>query len=266
MIRSNPVAQIILTRTAWASILALALHWLGHWPLTGPHALGLFLTPALCLYFVWVFVAPWSWGLPIQTRLRTRERIVVLTFDDGPSPQTTPLVLAALRARGVQATFFVLGEAVDHSPDLLRQIVAEGHAVGLHAYRHRPFVGQRLASIEAEISRTREAVARACPGAPIPFLLRPPHGFKSLRGLWAARRAGCRLVAWNLDGRDYRERAPDRIAARVIHGLRPGAIILLHDGPDNAATAEALTLLLPAFQSQGYCCVPLTSGSFPTPP
>ena len=174
----NPVARIILTRTAQASVLALALHWLTRWPLTGPHALGLFLTPALCLYFVFVFIAPWSWGLPIQTRLRTREKAVALTFDDGPSPQTTPFVLAALREHGVKATFFVLGEAVDESPGLLRQVVAEGHAIGIHAYRHRAFVGRSLGGIRGEIARTREAIYRACPDAPPPILLRPPHGFK----------------------------------------------------------------------------------------
>ena len=65
----NPVYPIIFARTVQASVLVLALHWLLHWPLTGPRALGLFFTPALCLYFVFVFVAPWSWGLPILTRL-----------------------------------------------------------------------------------------------------------------------------------------------------------------------------------------------------
>ena len=170
----NPVARIILTRTVQASVLALLLHGLTRWPLTGPHALGLLLTPALCLYFVFVFVAPWSWGLPIQTCLATREKAVALTFDDGPSPETTPLVLAALRAHGVKATFFVLGEAVDRSPELLRQIVAEGHALGLHAHRHRPFVGQSLGSIKSEIGRTREAIARACPDAAVPSCCGPP--------------------------------------------------------------------------------------------
>ena len=253
----NPVARIVLARTAQASALTLGLHWLTHWPLTGPHALGLVMTPALCLYFVFVFVAPWSWGLPIQTRLPTRERAVALTFDDGPSPQTTPLVLASLRERGVKATFFVLGDAVDRSPELLRQIVAEGHVVGVHAYRHRPFVGRSLGSLRDEIRRTREAIARACPAATVPVLLRPPHGFKSLRALRAARRMGCRLVAWNLDARDYRERDPVRIAANVTERLRPGSIVLLHDGPDNAATADALALLLPALQTRDYRCVPL---------
>ena len=254
----NPVTRIILTRTAQASILALGLHWLTGWPLTGPHALGLFLTPALCLYFVFVFVAPWSWGLPIQTRLPTGEQAVALTFDDGPSPATTLLVLAALHAHGVKATFFVLGEAVERSPELLRQIVSEGHALGIHAYRHAPFVGQSLGSIRQEITRTREAITRACPGAAAPILLRLPHGFKSLRAVAAARQTGCRLVAWNLDARDYRERDPARIAGNVTKRLRPGAIVLFHDGPDSIATADALALLLPALRTHGYQCVLLS--------
>ncbi len=101
----------------------MAVHWLLHWPLVGPHALGLFFTPLLCLYFVFAFVAPWWWGLPILTRLPMREKVAALTFDDGPSPQTTARVLDILRQQGQTATFFVLGEAVAQSPELLRRIV-----------------------------------------------------------------------------------------------------------------------------------------------
>ena len=254
---ANPVYHIVFVRTAEASVLALAGHWLLHWPLTGPHALGLFLTPLLCLYFVFVFVAPWSWGLPILTRLPTREKIAALTFDDGPSPQTTARVLDILRDSGVTATFFVLGEAVTQSPELLGRIVREGHALGIHAYGHRPFVLMSGREMEEEIGRTRVAIWKAYPQAEITDWLRPPHGFKSLRAFWAARRAGCRLAAWNVNGQDYREHDPERIARNVLNGLRPGAIILLHDGPDNAATTLALPLILKEASARGYRFVSL---------
>jgi len=255
----NPVYKIIAVRTLQASLLAMVLHWLGGWPLTGPHALGLFLTPALCAYFVFVFVAPWSWGLPILTRLRGEERTaaVALTFDDGPSPGVTPLVLDALRAGGVRATFFVLGEAVDRHPDLLRRVVAEGHAVGVHAYRHRPFVLLPLGEVAREIEETQEAVWRVCPGTELSSWLRPPHGFKSPGVLWAVRRSGCRLAAWGLDVRDYREADPARLAARVLGTVRPGAIILLHDGPGSSVTADALPGLLRGLRERGLACVAL---------
>ena len=253
----NPVYRIIAVRTAQASVLALAAHWLLHWPLTGPHALGLSLTPALCLYFVFVFVARWSWGLPILTRLPSREKTVALTFDDGPSAESTPAVLDALTAFGVRATFFVLGESVEWAPDLLRRIVAEGHAVGLHGDKHRPLVLLTPREIAAEIERARAAAVRACPDVVLSRWLRPPHGFKSPGVLWAVNRAGLHLAGWNVDGRDYREKDPDRVARNVLGALRPGAIILLHDGVDNAATVAALPTILRGLREEGWRAVTL---------
>ncbi|MDQ2800969.1 MAG: polysaccharide deacetylase family protein [Armatimonadota bacterium] len=253
----NPVCQIIAVRTAQASVIALAAHWLLRWPLTGPHALGLFLTPALCVYFVFVFVARWSWGLPVLTRLPRKERVVALTFDDGPSPETTPYVLETLRVFGVHATFFVLGEAVDRSPDLLRQIVADGHTLGVHAYRHRPFVLLNIREITREIRRTQEAIGRACPDAAFSPWVRPPYGFKSFAVLRAIRRAGGRFAAWSLDSRDYRETDPVRVAQNVLGHLHLGAVILLHDGLKSAVTVSALPLILCALRDEGWQLVGL---------
>lgn len=249
---ANPVYRIIAVRTAQAIPLALAAHGLLGWPLTGPHALGLFLTPALCLYFAFIFVARWSWGLPILTRLSTQEKTVALTFDDGPSSESTPAVLDALGAFGVHATFFVLGEAVERSPDLLRRIVAEGHTLGLHGYGHRPFVLMSQRQIKGEIERAREAVRRVCPDAALSSWLRPPHGFKSPGTLWAVHRAGFRFAGWSRDGRDYAEEDPERMARNILDRLRPGAIILLHDGPGNAATVGALPTILQGLRERGW--------------
>jgi len=253
----NPVYRIIAVRTAQASLVAWAAYWLLHWPLTGPRALGLFLTPALCLYFAFVFVARWSWGLPILIRLPTKEKAVALTFDDGPSPEVTPAVLDALRAFGVRATFFVLGEAVERAPHLLRRIVAEGHTVGLHGDTHRPFVLLSGREIAGEIGRARGAVLRACPDVVLSPWLRPPHGFKSPGVLWATHRAGLRLAGWAVDGRDYRETDPVRVARNVLDALRPGAVVLLHDGPGNAATVAALAAILRGLEEQSWQAVVL---------
>ena len=255
--RGNPVYGIILWRTLEFSAAGLLCHRVVHWPLTGPHALGLVLTPLLCLYFVFVFVASWSWGLPILTRLRTRSKVIMLTFDDGPSPEVTPLILNALRRAHVRAVFFVLGEAADRHPALLCQIMAEGHQIGIHGYRHRPFVRLSSHTLQTEVEQTRAAIFRACPDAAPVDWVRPPHGFKSLRLLWLARRERWRLAAWSLDSRDYREADAGRVAGIVRRGLRPGAIVLLHDGPAQAVTAEALPLILEELRTQGYRAAPL---------
>ena len=247
----NPVYKIVAVRTLQVSVVAGLVHWLLHWPLTGPFAMGLFLTPALCLYFVFVFVGPLTWGLPILTRLPGRNNGVALTFDDGPSPETTPLILDILHRESVPATFFVLGEAVERYPELLGRIVAEGHAVGIHSDRHEPFVLMNASAICQEISRTEAAVRKACPHAAVIRWVRPPHGFKSLSLVWILRGAGYGMAAWSVDSRDYREHNSEQITASVARNVSAGAIILLHDGPGNAATAEALLPLLRELKQRG---------------
>lgn len=254
---ASPVYGIIAVRTIEVTLLSLAAHWLWRWPLTGPHALGLFVTPLLCLYFVFVFVAPWAWGMPILTRFKTREPIVALTFDDGPSPETTPHILDILKAQGVKATFFVLGEDGERRPDLLRRIVAEGHTVGVHGFHHRALTLASWTSVRQELDRSAAAVRAACPET-VPVFFRPPHGFKSLTLLWLVRRGGLRLVTWSLDPRDYDCRSSEQVTQAFFDRLRPGAIALLHDGAGSAVVMQALPAILDGLRERGYRCVPLT--------
>jgi len=253
----NPVYRIVAVRAAQASLFALLAHEALGWPLTGPRALGLFLLPLLCLYFVFVFYAPWAWGLPILMRLKTRKKIVALTFDDGPSPEVTPSILDLLREFGVHATFFVLGEQAERHPELLRRIVAEGHALGIHGYRHRPLVLATAGEARREIARTRNLIAELAPDAPAVQFFRPPYGFKNIALPFLARSLGCRMTAWSLNSRDYAVRMAEDIANAVLSKLHPGAIVLLHDGANNEKTALVLPLILRGLQSRGYECAPL---------
>ncbi len=252
----NPVFRIVAVRTVQASVLALVVHFALHWPWAGPHALGLFLTPALCLYFVFVFVAPWTWGLPILTRLPARERIVALTFDDGPNSTVTPRILDTLEAWGVQATFFVLGERLEETGDMLGRMVNGGHTIGLHGQTHAPLVLPPWRSIGRMLAEAKASAGRACPEAAVHWL-RAPHGFKTIALPFLARRAGLRLCAWSVNPHDYQLSDPEQIAHNVLMYIRPGAIVLLHDGEANRATADALPLILDGLTHRGYRCVPL---------
>ena len=256
---ANPVYQIIAVQTVQMSALGGLAHWLLGWPLTGPHALGLFFTPAVCGYFVFGGVAPLRWGLRILPRLPRGSRQAALTFADGPSADTTPRVLDILRAEGAHATFFVLGEAVARHPDILRRIAAEGHAIGIHADTHEPFVLKSRQAIWQEIAHAEAAIRAACPEAALLPWVRPPHGFKSLSLLWTLRRCGYGLAAWSVDSRDYRDTDPARIAAQVSRAAA-GSVILLHDGPENAATADALPLILRGLAERGLTPVTLQIG------
>jgi peptidoglycan/xylan/chitin deacetylase (PgdA/CDA1 family) len=174
---------------------------------------------------------------------------VVITFDDGPHDEGTPAVLAILARAGAKATFFVIGEQVERRPQLLERIVAEGHAVGLHGYRHRLQLRLTGAQVREDLQRGAEAIAEVT-GAP-PRWHRPPFGIYSPDGLAAARAAGMQPLLWSRWGKDWRKfTTPQRIAARVLADLGPGDVILLHDADfyssrdSHRRTARALELIM----------------------
>jgi len=115
--------------------------------------------------------------------------------------------------------------------------------------------------IKGEIERTRSAISRACPAAVASPWLRPPHGFKSPGVLWAVHQARLGLAGWSIDAQDYVESELERVAQNILSRLRPGAIILLHDGPGNAATVAALPAILQGLKEQGWQPVLLPSTS-----
>jgi peptidoglycan/xylan/chitin deacetylase (PgdA/CDA1 family) len=188
-------------------------------------------------------------------------RAVALTFDDGPSPLTTPRVLDALRVAGAKATFFVLGVKAEAHPDVLRAIVEAGHAVGVHGYTHdRLYSLQTPRAIADDIAKTVAVVERVTSLKPRWF--RPPVGQVSPRTAAGARRAGLPIVAWSaraLDG--LKSTTQERVLSRLVPRLVPGAIVLLHDASENEdfepASIAALPALLAALAERGLASVTL---------
>lgn len=197
---------------------------------------------------------------PTVTHGPRRGRRVALSFDDGPDPKTTPQVLDALAANGARATFFVIGQALERHPQLARRMVADGHVLGNHSWRHSRLQNFRLRTWQGgEIDRCEQAINRiASPERA--RLYRPPMGLKIgalCRELWRRRLT---LVAWSLHSHDTRLSSAEAIAARVLDRVRGGDIILLHDGHDlpgqhRAYCVEAVTLILQGLQDQGLVCV-----------
>ncbi len=150
-----------------------------------------------------------------------------LTFDDGPDPRWTPAVLAALRAAGAPATFFVLGECARRHPDVVRAALADGHAVEVHADRHTSHADMTRDDGAADLARVLDVLD----GLGVrPAHWRTPWGVEAewTRGLAAEH--GLDVVGWTADTRDWRgDPAPDMLAA-VLPDLRDGAIVLAHDG------------------------------------
>ncbi len=174
---------------------------------------------------------------------------VAVTFDDGPHPDGTPMILEALAAHGAVATFFVIGEQVERRPELLRRIVAEGHALALHGYRHRLQLRVSEPRLHDDLRRGLAAIEDAA--GVTPALHRPPYGIYSPGGVRVARELGLRPLLWARWGKDWRRlTTPARIARRVLDGLAPGDVILLHDADFYSSqrsyerTARALPIIL----------------------
>lgn len=159
---------------------------------------------------------------------------VALTFDDGPDPGSTPLFLDELRRLGCHATFFLLGEMLERHPALGRRIVAEGHEVAVHGWRHRYSLLAPPGRVTAEVGRAAGLVAEVTGAAPAWY--RPPYGVISGETLVAARAHGLRTVLWTAWGEDWTAAAsPASVLATVARDLRGGGTVLLHDSDCTSA-------------------------------
>jgi peptidoglycan/xylan/chitin deacetylase (PgdA/CDA1 family) len=185
-------------------------------------------------------------------------KAVALTFDDGPSPYT-PRILNVLARLHARATFFVIGQQAKAYPRLVRRELAAGMEVGSHSYSHPyqpPFDRQPHAMILQEIERGRSVVADL--GRP-PTLFRPPGGSFSPYVVEAAGSFGERIVLWNVDPTDWRAgTTSSQITRRVLGAVRPGSIVVLHDGGgDRSATIQALSRIIRGIRRMGLQLAPI---------
>jgi peptidoglycan/xylan/chitin deacetylase (PgdA/CDA1 family) len=193
---------------------------------------------------------------PVATAFRIPCRLpagggIALTFDDGPHPGGTPAVLEALAARRAVATFFLVGEQVERHRTLAAEIVAAGHAIGIHGYRHELLLRRSPRAVRDDLLRACDVIGSAT--STEPRLYRPPYGVFSGPALLLVRRLGWQPLLWSRWGRDWEARAtPEEIAARVTRGIGDRDVVLLHDGdhyssPDSwRRTVAALPSVLEA--------------------
>jgi peptidoglycan-N-acetylglucosamine deacetylase len=188
------------------------------------------------------------------------EERIYLTFDDGPDPHWTPRILDVLAQARMQATFFVIGRCAQRDPALLQSIAAAGHAIGNHTFSHRhPWLMNSRAA-RAQVRDGAKVLSDALGRAP--YLYRPPHGRTRACMSDEARLHGERLVLWNRSAIDWGwfGTAP-RIAERLAR-VRPGDIVLMHDGRNQHNRPDQLLNVLPAFLQQ-LASRGLRSGALP---
>lgn len=153
---------------------------------------------------------------------------ILITFDDGPDPDTTPRVLDVLDRYGYRAIFFVIGQKVEAHPEVVREIVRRGHIVGNHTYLHSPwanFLGAR--HLVADIEKTDALIEKACGVRPV--LFRPPLGVSPHFLRRVLKVTGHTVVGWDVRSLDTRGEAREVVLRRIGRKLRRGSIVLLHD-------------------------------------
>ena len=175
-------------------------------------------------------------------------KVLYLTFDDGPSEWWTPRILEVLARYDAHATFFALGEQVDASPEMAAAVLAAGHSIGNHSLTHQTFEGVTRTGFLRELLGTQtqlEGQGSAC--------LRPPYGAIDANTRVYAAEQGYRVVLWDVDPQDWRRPGVTEIAAGVIDRVKPGDVILLHDGGgERSQTVLALEIILRTLGEQGY--------------
>ena len=186
---------------------------------------------------------------------QTGQPLVALTFDDGPSRFSSD-VLASLRDFDAPAAFFLVGRKVARYPAVVRAEVEAGNVLGNHTYTHRRLMGLQTTHVMAQLEQTQRAVESV--GGVTPRWFRPPFGSIDSRIFAIAASLGLITASWTVDPRDYERPGVERIKQQVLDQVRPGSIILMHDGGgDRRQTVEALPAILSVLGSRGYHFVTL---------
>lgn len=184
---------------------------------------------------------------------------VAITFDDGPNGEYTLEIASILEAYNARGTFFEVGRAVEQQPDVTKTLVARGHIVGNHSFRHSNYGFLRPGYPELEA--TQRAIARAT--ALCPALYRPPHGTHTPILSRIVNNAGLEVVTWDVSAQDWARVDADGLATDVLSKARSGSIILLHDGldgrpgVDRSVVPRALPAILDGLEKKGLKVVPL---------
>ena len=235
------------------------------WSIVRPLPFGI----ALVVAVIWVatvllgvFVPHLEMFVAVHTEGPPGRREISLTFDDGPHPAWTREVLSTLERYGARATFFVIGKKAEAHPELMKEIVAAGHSLGIHSYTHDRFLSLRTVDeVKRDLLRAQAVLERASGKRCVRF--RPPVGHTSPMIARAVSELGLSVVAWTartMDGLPWLS-DPARRLQRMVKGVRPGAVLLFHDASERTEERpcglDALIPVLDAANKAGLRCVGL---------
>jgi|SRR6516165_40754 len=181
---------------------------------------------------------------------------IALTYDDGPNDPHTYRLLEMLEKRGARATFFLIGRYVQQRPEIVREVVKAGHAIGNHTFTHPNLAVASVVQNKLQIKECQRAILEATGEAP--RLFRPPFGGRRPATLKIARSLGLEPVMWNITSYDWQVPPAEKIVKTCMRQMRGGDVMLMHDGShdafgaDRAQTVLATGMLLERYQAEGY--------------
>ena len=209
---------------------------------------------------LWLFFRP-PFGRNI-VRINTDQRIVALTYDDGPNPPYTDQLLDVLAKHNVKATFFLIGNRIEKHPGTVNRIIAEEHQIGNHSYSH-PLLGLLPPTyVQRQIERTDDLLRQV--GVIGEIVFRAPVLTRFLPVAWVLAKADRTHISCNVWSWDWTTQNPDKITETVLQKTEPGSIIVLHDGKaeskeaDRSGTIEATDRIISALKRDGYRFVRLS--------
>lgn len=187
--------------------------------------------------------------------IETSEKVVAITFDDGPHGVNTPRLLDMLKKRNVKATFYVVGNMVKHNPQLLRRMIAEGHEIGNHTVTHGTLSKMSDDGLRKELRDAHDMILKETGVAP--RTMRPPGGaIKNDQKKLMLKEFGYPTIMWSVDPEDWKRPGASVVASRLVNGAKPGGILLVHDL--HAPTVDAMPSTLDQLLAQGYRFVTVT--------
>lgn len=245
--------QMLLTTTA---VLAIAVFCLSAGTVRWVTLSVLFTTCGL-VAGLGVSFPEWQMFGPSLCRVHTTQKVVALTFDDGPDLASTPGLLDLLARKGARATFFCIGQRVARHRELARRIAAEEHLVGNHSFAHSGgtnFFG--AARLRADLERAQNEITQTV-GRP-PEFFRPPMMLTNQRVFRVTRALSLTVAGCTIRGYDRRGASTQQVLQRVLRRLQPGVIIALHDGGVSAERlVDLVERLLDQLHTRGYRCLRL---------
>jgi peptidoglycan-N-acetylglucosamine deacetylase len=174
---------------------------------------------------------------------------IAMTFDDGPSAKLTPKLLDLLAAHHIKATFFLIGQNVAESPEIVAREEREGHEIANHSWSHPSLAKLSDDAVRGQLRKTEDAIRSAAGHAPT--LLRPPYGSITPRQKkWINQEFGYKIVLWDVDPLDWRRPGPSVVCNRIVKNTRAGSIILAHD--IHPGTIEAMPCVLNQLEAKGF--------------